>query len=72
LPSDAGEYFGSGTSFAAPRWCAAIAAVMGVLPANLRSAPYADTIVLFTANTTSEGFTVPNLKAAIQMAGQSH
>jgi hypothetical protein len=68
VPGSIGQYFGSGTSFAAPRWCAAIAAVMAALPPNLRTAPNADAIVFATATNTAEGYKVPNMQAAIQMA----
>lgn len=72
VPGGIAEYFGSGTSFAAPRWCAAIAAVMAALPANMRTAPIADGIVDATATITSEGYKIPNLQAAIQMAASAH
>jgi hypothetical protein len=68
IPGGIAEYFGSGTSLAAPRWCAAIAAVMGVLPANLATASYADSIVSATATTTPEGYKIPNLSAALKLA----
>jgi subtilisin family serine protease len=68
VPGGIAEYFGSGTSFAAPRWCAAIAAVMAALPPSKRIATFADAIVTYTASTTPEGYKVPNFQAAIQMA----
>jgi len=61
-------FFGSGTSFAAPRWCAAIGDVMSVLsPAN-RNAPFADQLLLNTGFSNSQGYVIPNLQAALQAA----
>jgi len=62
------ETLGSGTSFAAPRWCAAIADVMGVLSPAHRVATYADHFVTITAIITAQGWKVPNLQAAVQAA----
>jgi len=58
----------SGTSFAAPRWCAAILHVMAALPTYMRTAVYADQIVYRTATVTSQGMRIPNLQAAIRAA----
>jgi hypothetical protein len=65
-------YSGSGTSFAAPAWCAAIVDVLGALPASLRTAPYADAIVTATSTPTSDGLRIPNLAAAVQWAKTAH
>jgi subtilisin family serine protease len=64
--------FISGTSFSAPRWCSAIVDVMAALPPGKRTAPYADQIVLDTATITSQGWHVPNLLAALQLARAQH
>jgi len=66
--STGAEAFGSGTSFAAPRWCAAIADVMGVLSPGARTAVYADQIVHQTGTSTSSGFVIPNVSAALNAA----
>lgn len=58
----------SGTSLAAPRWCAAVAITMGAMSAATRSATTADLIVRQTAIVNSEGLLIPNLAAAIQVA----
>jgi len=60
----------SGTSFAAPRWCAAIVDVMAALPASKRTAVYADQILFQTATVTTDGWYVPNLQAAMQAAAK--
>lgn len=61
-------FLGSGTSFAAPRWSAAIGDVMAVLsPAN-RNAPFADNLLLNTGFSNSQGYVIPNLQAALQAA----
>jgi hypothetical protein len=65
-PSGAGS--GSGTSFAAPRLCAAIVDVMGALPVASRPAPNAEQIIRRTAKITSQGYAVPNLQAAVKAA----
>jgi hypothetical protein len=62
------ETFGSGTSFSAPRWCAAIADVMGALPANKRTAVAADQLLLNTGTSTSSGYKIPNIQSAINAA----
>jgi hypothetical protein len=62
------ELFGDGTSFAAPRYCAALIDVMGVLPPTNRTAVAADQIVLQTGTPTAQGYRVPNIFAAIQRA----
>jgi len=62
------ESFASGTSFAAPRWCAAIAVVMGVLSPATRSAPNADFYLLATGTQNPQGYKIPDLQAAVQMA----
>jgi hypothetical protein len=56
----------SGTSFSAPTWCSAMADVMRVLPAQYFKATIADQIVFDTATVTSQGYRLPNLKAALQ------
>jgi protein required for attachment to host cells len=62
------QTLGSGTSFAAPRWCAAIAQVMGVVsPAN-RTAVFADSVLLRTGTENPQGYIIPNLQAALQFA----
>jgi hypothetical protein len=62
------EAFASGTSFSAPRWCAAIALVMSVLsPAN-RNAAFADNILLQSGTQNPQGYVIPNLRAALQTA----
>jgi hypothetical protein len=58
----------SGTSFSAPRWCAAIAAVMAALPPGKNTAAIADSIVFNTATVTAAGWHVPNLQAALKAA----
>ena len=68
VPGSVAELFGSGTSFAAPRWCAAVAVVMAALPPNFRTAPIADAIVFATATNTAEGYKVPDMQAAIPSA----
>jgi hypothetical protein len=62
--------FISGTSFSAPRWCAAIVDVMAVLPPGKRSAVYADSIVHATATITDTKWHVPNLQAALDLASK--
>jgi len=64
------QVYESGTSFAAPRWCAAIADVMAVLPAGQRTAANADQILFSTAIITPQGWYVPNLAAALQAAAR--
>jgi subtilisin family serine protease len=54
-----------GTSFAAPRWCAAITDVRAALPVGKRSCYLADQIVFNTANVNSAGWHIPNLQAAL-------
>lgn len=61
-------FFADGTSYSAPRWCAAIADVYAALPANKRSCYLADQIIYNTATITSQGYHIPNLYAAIQSA----
>lgn len=58
----------NGTSLSAPAWCAAILDVMGVLPPSQRTAVLADQIVLQTASITPQGYSCPNLYAAIEAA----
>lgn len=70
------EYYGSGTSFSAPRWCAAIVEVMAsTTNKKHRTAPRADRIITNTATTqpitgttTSPSVPIPNLQLAIQEA----
>jgi len=66
------QTLGSGTSFAAPRWCAAIVDVMGVLPPSRRTAVFADSIVMETAIINAQGLRIPNLQAATALAAQYH
>lgn len=79
---DTVEYYASGTSFAAPRWCSAIAQVMAsTTNKKHRTAPRADQIVTQTATLSTGGITtggatgptppVPNLGAAIKQALQN-
>ena len=65
-------WLASGTSVAAPAWCAAILNVMRVLPPASRNAVIADQIVLQTATTNPQGYKIPNMAAAIQAAGSYH
>jgi subtilisin family serine protease len=58
----------NGTSFAAPRWCAAVAVVMGIMQPGNRSAVTADWIIRQTGTYNSQGFLVPNMGAAVQYA----
>jgi Subtilase family len=60
--------FVSGTSFAAPRWCAAIANVMGILSPAYYNAVFAHDIVSATATVTPQGYRIPNLQAALELA----
>ena len=60
--------FASGTSLSCPNWCAAVAVVQAELPSTKRTAVIADQVILQTANTTSQGYKVPNLPAAVQAA----
>jgi hypothetical protein len=62
------ETFDSGTSFAAPRWCAAVTVVMGIMQPGNRSAVNADLIIRQTGNVNGQGFIIPNLNAAVQYA----
>jgi hypothetical protein len=57
----------SGTSEAAPRWCAAIVDVMGTMSPGNRSAANADLILRQTGNVNSQGYVIPNLAAAMQL-----
>ena len=65
-------YLGWGTSFAAPRWCAAIADVITVLPARYKAAPAADAVLKATATHTADGYLSPNLGAALKFAAAIH
>ncbi|PWT95529.1 MAG: hypothetical protein C5B53_11230, partial [Candidatus Melainabacteria bacterium] len=58
-------FLGSGTSFSAPRWSAAIAVLMAA--ANI-SAPQADAIIEQTGTHVAGGFIIPNFKAALDRA----
>ena len=55
--------FGSGTSFAAPNWGGVAALIMSLNPRM--TAPRADQIVYQTADTTSQGNKLPNVKRAV-------
>lgn len=66
--SPSGAAYGSGTSFAAPRWCAAIIDVMGAMPAGVRGAPNADLILRATGTNNPQGYIIPNLQAAVKQA----
>jgi subtilisin family serine protease len=55
--------FGTGTSFACPNWSGAVALMMSLSP-NLTAAR-ADNIVYQTANTTSQGYKIPNINKAV-------
>lgn len=55
--------FGTGTSYACPNWSGAVALMMSLSP-NLTAAR-ADNIVYQTANTTSQGYKIPNINKAV-------
>ena len=58
----------SGTSFAAPLWCAAIADVMPCIPEAFRTAAEADYLIRVNAIHTADGYLVPNIALAIDAA----
>jgi hypothetical protein len=55
--------FGTGTSFACPNWSGAVALMMSLSPRM--NAARADQIVYQTANTTSQGYKIPNINKAV-------
>jgi hypothetical protein len=59
---------GSGTSFAAPRWCAAILVVMA---AGVRTALRAHQIITQTARRNPQGWLIPDFYEALKLASTS-